>query len=235
MFPLRGLWNHAPEEGDYLITCEVDWLVSPPGNAVQFSVQGNSPVALSQIVALAVDNSKSGADVQFIFTDSGFKLTVPAHNQVVAPVFTNGLSFIANAPGAIVGDQTVFQILNSAAMPVSIAPSVLQNVGSVVGITTANGSTPIVSSTISGSLNTASISFNFGGVAAAGQMQILLEDGTGKILWTGEISVLATPAEINPILIPNLSIRFVNGINIVVVNSNIVGGAIIANLYYTTP
>lgn len=235
MFPLRAVCNRAPAEGDYLITCECDWLVSPPGNAVQFSVSGNSPVALSQIVALAVDNSLSGADVQFIFSDSGFKLTVPAHNQVVSPVLTNALTFIASSPSSQIGDVTVFQILNFLPPPIPIAPSVAQNIGSVAGITTANGSTAIVPATVSGTLNSISISFNLSGVSAAGAMQITLRDGTGKNLWTGEISVQAAPTEINPIVLNGLSIRFVNGVNIVVGNSNIVGGFIIANVYYTTP
>ena len=64
MFPLRGLWNNAPPEGDYFINCTLDW-AAVDATAVQFSVAGNSPVALSQIVALAVDNSRCGADVDF--------------------------------------------------------------------------------------------------------------------------------------------------------------------------
>jgi hypothetical protein len=233
MFPLRGLWHNAPEEGDYLITCEVDWLVSPPGNAVQFSVAGNSPVALSQIVALAVDNSKSGADVQFIFTDSGFKLTVPSHNQVVAPVFTNALSFIASAPAAVIGDQTVFQILNSAAMPVSIAPSSIQNHVSLTENNLNNASTPLIPAPASGSLNTISIVVYVETVTAGDLAQIQLVDGTGALMWTQVVIATAAPQNL-PFDLSGLNLRFSGGVSVVISESTLAGGFTV-NAYYSTP
>jgi hypothetical protein len=98
MFPLRGLWNCVPREGDKFVNVEIDWQTTTKTTCVQFSLSGNSPVALSQIVALYVDNGRSGSDVDFIFPDSGFVLTVPAHNQGMFPVLTNALMFYASAP-----------------------------------------------------------------------------------------------------------------------------------------
>jgi hypothetical protein len=89
LFPLRGLWNSPPREGDRFVNAEIDW--GSPGlsgvHCVQFLLSGNSPVAFSQIVAISVDNSRCGSDVDFIFPDSGFLLTVPAFNQGVYPSF----------------------------------------------------------------------------------------------------------------------------------------------------
>jgi hypothetical protein len=93
---LRGLWNQKPVEGDRFISAEIDWGTlggTPPYTCVQFQLSGNSPVALSQIVALSIDNGRCGSDADFIFPDSGFVLTVAAHNQGIFPVFTNALSF----------------------------------------------------------------------------------------------------------------------------------------------
>lgn len=235
MIPLRGLWNSTPPEGDKLISCEIDWLVTTKSQCVQFSLSGNSPVSLSQIVALGVDNTRSGADAIFVFPDSGSGLTVPAHNQLIAPVFTNALTFYCNSPSAIAGDVTNFQIFNSMPPPVPVAPSIEQNSNNAAGISTANGQTQIVPTNISGTLTGATITFNYSGVTVLGALQLSLIDGTGKVLWTGEQSVLANPASISPVILNGLNIRFQQGIKLAVANSSIANGAIIATVYYTTP
>lgn len=211
-----------------MVNAEIDWLVTTKTNAVQFSLSGNSPVSLSQIVALAVDNSRSGADVAFIFPDSGFELVVPAHNQLVAPVFTNALMFYASSPGAIVGDVVIFQIFNSNPPPVPIAPSVEQNHGQVVGGSVVNGTTTLVGAGVNGTLNTISINI---GASATGSCDIELIDGVGKALW---INTFQAPenAFVN---LTGLAIRFQNGINLVVAFSTMTVGAIVANVYYSTP
>jgi hypothetical protein len=234
MFPLRGLWNTKPVEGDKFVNAEIDWLVTTKATAVQFSLSGNSPVSLSQIVALCVDNSRSGADVDFVFPDSGFVLTVPAHNQLVAPVFTNALMFYASAPSSIAGDVTVFQILNSMPPPIPIAPSTTQNHAGINAIPTTNGSTVLVAAGINGTLNTLSITLAAN--AAGGALAMSVIDGSGKSLWVTYVSVPASSSQINfPFNVPGLDVRFVNGLNLVVSGSTLAGVQIIANVYYSTP
>jgi hypothetical protein len=234
MFPLRGLWNRAPVEGDQFVNVEIDWLVSPPGNAVQFSLSGNTPVALSQIVALAVDNGRSGADVDFIFPDSGFVLTVPAHNQVITPVFTNALMFYASAQSAVVGDTTIVQILNSMPPPVPIEPSSTQNHSGVVGLPLNNGTTPLIPAGVNGTLNTISITLALAAGAGQENGQIELVDGTGKIVWMTFVEVAAGGIQNIPINLSGLSLRFLNGLNLVVLISTLTGG-LTANVYYSAP
>jgi hypothetical protein len=231
MFPLRGLWKTAPVEGDKIVKAEIDWLVTTRSNAVQFSLSGNSPVSLSQIVALAVDNSRSGADVSFIFPDSGWELVVPAHNQLIAPVFTNALMFYASSPASIAGDTTIILILNSMPPPVPIAPSIAQNHASVSGVPLTNNSTQLIPLGVNGTLNTISMSV---AMASAGNANVALQDGTGKILWqnTYTAAVAGGDADVN---LSSLSLRFINGIAVVVTLSTFTAGAIIANAYYSTP
>jgi hypothetical protein len=232
--PLRGLWNAAPVEGDKFITAEIDWLVTTKSQAVQFAVSANSPVAFSQIVALAVDNSRSGADVDFVFSDSGFVLTVPAHNQGVFPVFTNGLMFYAIGSAAVQGDVTTFQVLNSMPPPTYIAPSVEQNHAGVIGLQLANGTTPIVGAGITGTLNTISLNVNVVEPAAAGSAQFNLVDGTGRLIWATLIDAAASVTTNYPINVTGLAMRFVNGLSLVILNSSLTG-SIVLNAYYSQP
>jgi hypothetical protein len=232
MFPLRGLWHKAPPEGDLFVNAEIDWIVTTKSTAVQFSLSGNSPVAISQIVALSVDNSRSGADVDFVFPDSGFILTVPAHNQLVSPVFTNAMMFYASAPGAIAGDITIFQILNSMPPPVQIAPSSAQNHASVSPIPLqTNGFTQIVPLGVSGTLNSLNINATSAGIGVA---SLSLADGAGHTLWQG---ILDFPATGGNVVFPvtGLSARFFNGITLQITSTTFVSGWVTVNLYYSQP
>jgi hypothetical protein len=232
--PLRGLWNAAPVEGDKFVTAEIDWFVTTTQPAVQFAISGNSPVAFSQIAAMAVDNSRSGADVVFVFSDSGFELVVPAHESVVAPVFTNALMFYVIAQGSQIGDVTAFQVLNSTPPTITLSPAVNQNHASVAGITLANGSTPIVSAGTSGTLNTISVNVEVAQGASAGVMNIGLFDGAGNTVWEGLVNAAANSEVTVPNNVSGLSLRFSNGLNCIIQSSNLNGFATV-NVYYSTP
>jgi hypothetical protein len=237
MPPLRGLWNSSPPEGDRFVNAEIDWLTSPPGSAVQFQLAGSSPVAMSQVVALAVDNAASGADVQFIFPDSGFVLSIPARTSGVWPVFTNALMFYAASPNAILGDRTVFQAFNSMPPPVPVPPSSAQNHAVIAGIAMANGTTQLVPASVSGTLNSLAINVITEGGAALASLQINIQDGAGHILWTGGVVVAANQAGAETFELNNLNLRFVNGVQLIVLNAagTFGGGYIIANAYYSQP
>jgi hypothetical protein len=231
MFPLRGLWNRAPVEGDQFVNVEIDWLLSPPGAAVQFSLSGNSPVALSQIVALSVDNGRCGSDVDFIFPDSGFVLTVPAHAQGLYPVFTNALMFYASGPAASLGDTTIFQILNSLPPPIQVAQSGSQNHAAAFGFGPANGTTPIAPAPTSGTLNVLNLTATDMG---PGSGTFFIEDGAGRILFA---MALLFPAAGRTLVWPvaGLDVRFTGGLFAVVTGSDITTGALVVNAYFTTP
>lgn len=236
LFPLRGLWNVSPGEGDRFVNAEIDW--GTPGltgaSCVQFQLSGNSPVAFSQIVAMSVDNSRCGSDVDFIFPDSGFILTVPAFNQGVYPVFTNALMFYANSPLSVLGDVTIVQILNSMPPPVAIQPSSEQQQAGLqqLGLVT-NGSTPVIpASVLGGTIDNIAVTISIGtGTTGAGLLQLV--DGTGQVLWETIVEAATGNTSIS---IPNLRLRFRNGVNAVVSISTLTGLPFATiNLYYSTP
>jgi hypothetical protein len=236
MFPLRGLWNCVPREGDKFVNVEIDWQTTTKTTCVQFSLSGNSPVALSQIVALYVDNGRSGSDVDFIFPDSGFVLTVPAHNQGMFPVLTNALMFYASAPTSALGDVTIVQILNSLPPPIPIVASTLQNHAAVSAIPLVNGSTIVVPQSVGGQVNNGTL--NSGvvilDVTTAGSVQVSLTDGLGASLWSAQLPAIGVGIVSLPV--GPISVRFIKGVNFVVasVGGGLAGTASV-NLYYSTP
>lgn len=236
LIPLRGLWNNAPVEGDRYVNVTLDWLVSPPGAAVQFSLSGNSPVSLSQIAALYVDNGRSGADVDFIFPDSGFVLTVPAHAQGLYPVLTNALMFYASAPAAILGDETIFQILNSTPPLIQVAQSGAQNHASSQGIALAlNASTPVIPAGITGTLNSLNVNVSAVTGAAAGFAVLTLIDGAGHVVWQTTLAQAASTDDNLNFPFAGLNVRFVNGLNLSITGSTYTGDWVVVNCFYSQP
>lgn len=239
--PLRGLWNHDPPEGDQFVAAEIDWgTLTPAGTrAMQFSASANSPVAFSQIVALAVDNSQCGSDTQFVFSDSGFSLNVPGGTQGVFPVFTNATSFyvVASAPGA--GDITRFSALNSMPPPVQVVPpSTEPATASATNVVLGtNASTPVIpASVVEGTIEAAF--FTVTSTAAASQACVVtLSDGTGKQLYTTQIVVAAGQNGTYTFQLNPVRWRFTNGVNIVVTGTTITPGTagINVNLLYSVP
>lgn len=234
--PLRGLWNSKPAEGDKFALITVDWMVTTTGRAVQFLLSANSPVAISQIVALSVDNRRSGYDVDFIFPDSGFILTVPAYNQLPAvPVFTNALMFYAvGAEGIVSGNSTTFMVLNSMPPPVSINPTSMQTIDVAQTIDMLTGATrQLVPAGINGTLNGFIISINSSFALGA---TVELIDGEGTIIWRDSTATPSGGGSQN-IAISGLHVRFINGLQFFVRNSNAATQQAAANvtLFYTVP
>jgi hypothetical protein len=238
LFPLRGLWDTRPNEGDKFINAEIDW--GTPGlsgvSCVQFQLSGNSPVAFSQIVAMSVDNSRCGSDVDFIFPDSGFILSVPGYNQGVYPVFSNALMFYANAPLAVAGDVTIVQILNSMPPPVAIQPSEAQSHAAAPNIDLhTNAATALVPPPISGTIQAFTLAIS-GAAATAGSAFFQLIDGTGAVLYSQQITI-PTGNYSQTVPVTGIRLRFINGLSAVISGSTVPASSanIVVNLYYAVP
>lgn len=239
LVPLRGLWNKAPQEGDRFINAEIDWVtVNPPGGgpqAQQFSVGGNSPVSLSQIAALYVDNSRCGSDVSFLFPDSGFELVVPAHSQVLAPVLSNALMFYAVTKSAFLGDVTVLQILNSIPPPIPITPSTLQSQAFATSIVLAAGNTQLVPVGVNGILEYATINIDMQTAGTAGAVTLTLSDQT-HTLWQTALTLPINSSANLPINVGPLNVRFAGGIVFSIGPvTGFTGNFISVGVYYSTP
>lgn len=236
LFPLRGLWNHAPPEGDRMVAAEIDWGVTTgPGLAVQFQLSGNSPVAFSQIVSMQVDNTSNAGAVQFLFPDSGYTLVVPGYTQITTPVFTNALQFYAFSPDAGVGDRTLFQAFNSIPPPVAVQPSQEQLHAGASSIPLSNGSTQIIPATVSGTLNAIQVIVSEVGAASATLCDLSLIDGTGRLLWFTNIEIPATVAATVPMTVAPVVLRFYQGVSCLISFNTATGGFANFNLYYAVP
>lgn len=237
--PLKGNWNRLPPEGDKLLNAEIDWLSNTTNTAYQFQCGGNSPVALSQLVALYVDNRRCGSDVAFWFPDTGFELVVPAHNQGLFPVFTNALQFYAIALNAAAGDVTILQILNSLPPPISLLPASQTTalVTSSMGFNIVNSIQMIPVGT-SGTVTGLSIQgIVNAGATNPGSFHLFLIDGTGKEVWEGLLSAPTSGSSTININLTGIDVRFVNGLTVTANGqSNVLAfsqGSV--NVYYTTP
>lgn len=226
--------NHKPDEGDRIISAEIDWGSYPSGQAVQLSLSGNSPVAFTQIIALTVDNSRCGSDTQFVFSDSGFILNVPSHAQGVFPVFTNGLNFYAVALNASPSDVTNVLMHNSMPPPVAMLPTDQQNTAALIGVVASNGTFAILPPTVNGTLLGASIVVNAYVVSAPPQaLRLDIIDGRPVNLWSSVVTV-AGPQVVN-LPLTGINVRFFGGLSLRVSADTISSANINANIYYTVP
>lgn len=230
--PLRGLWNTKPKEGEFFANIEIVWGETTTGRALQILMSANSPVAFSQIVALYVDNRKCGYDVDFVFPDSNFTLTVPAYQQGLYPVFTNALMFyIVGAEGINEGNDTVVQVCNSLPPPVTFAPTSMQSTDAVSDVSlAANGTTAVVPAGINGTLQGFTVTVNAG---STGTATLQLVDGTGKVLLARAIDMAQGDSQV--ITVTGISVRFANGLNFIVSNAAFTAAAADASVFYTTP
>ncbi len=235
--PLRGLWNHAPAEGDRFANVEIDWVVTTGGTfAVQIAMSANSPVAISQIAALSVDNKRCAADVSFVFPDSGYVLEIPAFSQGVYPVFTNALTFYVVAPLATTGDVTIAQVLNSIPPVVAIPSEQAQSTNAANGVLlSANSTTQLVPATVSGLVEGMLVTFNISTGGVAQSAGVVIRDGVGDQLWATTLGFAANVTTSYVVPINPVRLRFYQGIQIVISGTTMSAGTVFANVYYSVP
>jgi hypothetical protein len=235
LIALASTFGTAPKEGQYQIPVEIDWgVMGGTDYLVSFNLanSGNTK-QITQICAVHVDNSACGSDIQFAFTDTSETITIPAYEPyALVPVFSRSLQFFVSA--GIEGEEvettdvTRFTLFNFVPPPVVITPSQEQDTSVAAAIAGAVGNTQIVPAGTNGSLNVVYVNYSspFGGLAGAGVMGLSLVDGTGKVLWVGQMGGGILSAW-NVVLasLTGIDFRFQNGIKF---EQTLVGGAAIA-------
>jgi hypothetical protein len=239
-----SVWqNDSPREGAGSIACEIDWgTMGGTNNCVSINPQTNTanPQSISQICALKIDNSSCGADVQFVFPDTGDTVSIPAGSpDTITPVFTRGTFFYVIAPSAEVEDITRFQILNVVPPPLSVSAADFEqdtvSFNDIVndGVTT----TQLIPNTVNGSIQALSIFATVADASAGGSYIYNIEDSTGRAIAGFQISV-PTGGNFNGLVLNlnDVRLRFVGGVKIVASG----GGAgplghLSINMYYRTP
>lgn len=243
LIAVPAFWDREPIEGARMIPCEILWAsMASAGLAVSFNFQTNAPQGMSQMVALSVDNSACGADVEFIFPDTGYSFTVPALDPyTVVPIFTNGQQMYVVAPDADPEDVTRFQIHNKMPPPVAVPRSTLAEIGTPFAVALANtAGFQLIPAGVSGTIETLHVpvsSMTLVSTAVTGT-QITFFDGNGSIataLIGGGFFANNNNLNLNLFQLDNLSIRFVNGFKMGITGCTSGAGLIFPNVTYRTP
>jgi hypothetical protein len=210
--------NESPVEGSGMISCEIDWgVMGGTENCVSINPQANTanPNSISQIVALAIDNSDCGADIQFLFPDTSYTLTIPAYTPAcVFPVFTNGTFFYVQSPNAESEDVTRFQILNTLPPP-AVIPQSLEQETETFNDVPFDGATSqvLLADTVNGTVQGVQVYCTVDDASGNVSDQVKVVDGTGKLICGSQVSVANTGA-VNAFII-NMNpcrIRFQQGL-----------------------
>jgi hypothetical protein len=236
LIALPTKWENTPPEGPMIVPCEIDWgIMGGSNNNVSINMQNNAVLNFSQIVALSVDNSNCGADVQFVFPDTTETMTVPAYTpKLIIPVFTNQTQFFVYAPLAQSEDITRFSIHNTLPPPIAVPVTAEQNIAGVAGVNISAGTTQIVPANISGTLETMIV---FVSMTTSAIINFNIQDGNGAVIATAQLpGPLSGNAYVEPIDLQNVRVRFQNGIKLVITTpTGSTDGSVMVNLYYRTP
>lgn len=232
-------WDQPPNEGSKIIPVEVDWAtMGGTSNTVAFNLQNNATLEFSQIVAISIDNSACGADIQFIFPDTSETLSIPAYSpKIIVPVFTNQRQFWLTAPNAESEDITRFALLNSLPPPIAVPTTQEQNFDVFINTNVAGSSnTQLLAAAINGTLENISVNFCCGGDAGVSNFQWTIQDGNSNVIAGGQVRANAnqnTPQ----LSLNDLRVRFQSGLKLIWTNSGNLGvnAVLPINLYYRTP
>lgn len=224
--PIRAVPSNSqdqPREGRRQIACDVTWrTMGGSSKCVAFNVQYMASLPFSQISTLKIDNSKCGADVQFVFSDTMETIDIPAYTPlIVVPVFSNSLSFYVVCPNALPEDETRFIILNyKVLMPSQVNVSTTYAfVGTAVANWNTNPSTVnIIPAGINGTVIELIVGAAAAGAATPSPMlaSFSLQDGAGDVYipsWKLGIAPNSLGGFVNnqPFRIKNMNVRFRNG------------------------
>jgi hypothetical protein len=233
--------GRSPPEGQGHIQYEIDWgSMGGADNNVTCQPNNNpaTPNQISQICALAVDNSYSGADVQFIFPDTGFTFTVPAYESgIIEPVFTRSLFFYVYSPMAEAEDITRFLVLNYVPPP-AVLPQTKTAETEVFNDIPNDGSTTtqIIANTIDGSILGLDIFVTCADASAGFSNEYILEDGNSNTIAGFQVAAPIN-GNINATMVrySDCRIRFQGGLKLVGAGGGTAYGHISVNVLYRTP
>lgn len=234
--------GQTPQNGPQCVPVELDWSTMGGANKIVGFDLGNAggTRAFTQIAALHVDNSGSGSEVQFIFTDTQETYTVPAYcPYALFPIFTKALQFYCvsgiNSEVVESTDTTRFSLFNFVPPPVVLPAGAEQNLGIVGGVSTATASTQIIPTGVNGTIEDMFISLSMA-ASNTGDGTWALQDGSSNLVARGTFTV-SSGTKYNVILaqLTDVAIRFTNGLSLVISQTAVLGGTINVNLYYRTP
>lgn len=228
-----------PRDGRRIIPIELAWQTALAKNLSSFSInlQNNATLEFSKISGLVVDNSLCGTDLDLIFPDIAVTITIPAYSPYnVLPVFSNQEQFWIKARGAINGDITYIGVLNFAPDPIAVPITIQQKNAVVASANIVNGNTQLVAAGVNGTLQALNVNVNSLTPPANFTASIQIKDGTGALIWSGNVSNTTTGNVVAELVsINGLNIRFVNGLIITIGGAAAASGQFNVNAGYITP
>lgn len=238
---IPSLVNRTPPDGERMVPVEIDWgTMGGTDHCVAINLQNNATSNFSQIVALSIDNSDCGADIRFVFPDTGETTTIPAYSpKVIIEVFTSMTQFFVvagfNSEQVLTGDQTRFSILNFMPPPIAV-PVTQEQAISAVSANATQATTQLVPTTEDGTLEQAYCTFTTYS-SVAGNADWNLQDGTGKTIGIGRVANEGSfKTQLVIFQLVNAAIRFSGGI-VLNINNNGLDASTQwnMNLYYRKP
>ena len=232
---------NEPREGRKSITQLIDWAIPLAANksAIFTNLQNNATLEFSQICGLIVDNSECGADLDFIFPDTEVTISIPAYAPfTVLDVPTNQTQFYVVANGAIAGDKTRYSILNYAPPPVAVPVTQQQNIAKLANQALDGATTvALLAAGTNGTLEALNVNVACPLPSVSFNDRLALADGTGKIIWAGNVAAQNTSTGFTVSLcdLVGLHVRFENGLNIIQAGGFAPGATFNVNAYYRTP
>lgn len=217
---LPANWNVAPDEGDRVIPIEIDWSKGPSQHV---NVQGLATQPFKKIVAAFVNNVENDSTVSLIFSDTVFKLDIPAGTSGLFPIATSKLDFVIVSANAAAADVTYIQLFNSQPPPVAISAVQIDSSAASAGIAINAASTPqLVAAGINGNLTAIDIMCpTLLGGAANDQVIFTVEDGNGDVLFEaiGEVATGVRLNNVHVLTLTGISVPFTNGLKVAVTSS----------------
>lgn len=238
---LSTIYNRVPPDGSRMIPVEIDWgSMGGTSHCVAINLQNNATLNFSQIVALSVDNSDCGADVRFVFPDTGETTTIPAYApKTIFEVFTNQTQFYVQAGlnNQVVEstDQTRFSIHNSLPPPVAVPITVEQETVAANNLA-ADGATAynLIPAGINGTIESIQV-LRTSPITTTGTQRFGLNDGAGHSIAVGQFDATTGQSHNDVLLSINpCHIRFSNGLTLTQSGAN-VGGSYCVNILYRQP
>lgn len=240
LIPITSIVGREPIEGRKTVPCEIDWgTMASAENAVAFNLQALSTQEFSQICAISVDNSGSGADVTFIFTDTSETVTIPKLTpKAIIEVFTNTRSFYVYAPNAESEDVTRFSMLNFVPPPIVLPITRDLDFASFNNIDASTvAATQIIPNTISGTIVAINITVNIGNVSGNKTAVFDVIDSVPEVFFGGNVANFAGNNSNFLITdLTDLSLPFEGGLQFNITSTDLPSGSIFSvNVYYRTP
>ncbi len=246
--PVKSSFGASPNEGPQIVDLRIKWGSANDGgtnNTVAVDLSNRGPLDFTIIQSMAVDNSRSGADVQFVFQDTGETISVPAYTPyTVYPVFTNRVTFIVQAPDALSTDITNVIVANYVMPQIAVPTTQEQNyaVADAIDIST-SGSQQLIAATnadgsdLNGTLENAFFFLSLIGSSSNPKISWQLTDGNSNIIAGGSGAINSTAFINGPAYqLTDGHIRFQKGLSLTWTSTNVVAGSVLsANLYYRTP